>query len=255
MWRMVRSPLRLAAVGVDGCRAGWVAVRGYEDAAGALVRTEPQLLRAAEGGLRALVLECEALRPPPSVAVDVPMGLPRRAGLRDCDRAARERLGPRRACVFPAPDRELLGCTFAEAREIVRRRAADGPVLSHQAVGLFARIAEADALLLERPQRQAWLIEAHPELSFLAMTGVSDALPPKRQGAGRAVRRELLAASIPDSEQRIAAWTAPRRDAALDDLLDAYAALWSARRHAAGGGDVLGDGARDECGLLMRMVT
>ena len=166
-----RGALRLAAVGVDGCRAGWVAVRGYEDAGGALVRTEPELLRAQDGGLRALVAACEAMRPPPSVGVDVPMGLPRRAGLRACDRAARDRLGPRRACVFPAPD------------------------------------------------------------------------------------RELLAAVAPDGELRLGAWAAPRRDAALDDLLDAYAALWSARRHAAGGADVLGDGERDERGLLMQMVT
>jgi len=250
-----RGALRLAAVGVDGCRAGWVVVRGYEDAGGALVRTEPELLRARHGGLRALVEACEAMRPPPSVGVDVPMGLPRRAGLRACDRAARERLGPRRASVFPAPDRELLGCTFEQAREVVRRRAGDHPVLSHQAVGLFARIAEADALLAERPARQAWVVEVHPELSFLALAGASRALPPKRRTDGLRVRRELLAAVAPDGELRLGAWAAPRRDAALDDLLDAYAALWSARRHAAGGADVLGDGERDERGLLMQMVT
>jgi predicted RNase H-like nuclease len=254
-WVGGRGALRLAAVGVDGCRAGWVAVRGYEDARGALVRTEPHLLDARAGGLRALVLECEATRPAPSVAVDVPMGLPHRAGLRACDRAARERLGARRSCVFPAPDRELLCCTFAGARAIVRGRGAGHPVLSHQAVGLFPKIAEADALLLERPQRQAWLVEAHPELSFLALAGAPGPLPPKRRGAGRAARRALLAAAMPDSERRLAAWAAPRRAAALDDVLDAYAALWSARRHAAGGADVLGDGGRDEHGLLMQIVT
>ena len=137
----------------------------------------------------------------------------------------------------------------------MRRRAGDHPVLSHQAVGLFARIAEADALLAERPARQAWVVEVHPELSFLALAGASRALPPKRRTDGLRVRRELLAAVAPDGELRLGAWAAPRRDAALDDLLDAYAALWSARRHAAGGADVLGDGERDERGLLMQMVT
>ena len=122
-------------------------------------------------------------------------------------------------------------------------------------VGSSERRWAIDNISTSRLCREVWSVEVHPELSFLALAGASRALPPKRRTDGLRVRRELLAAVAPDGELRLGAWAAPRRDAALDDLLDAYAALWSARRHAAGGADVLGDGERDERGLLMQMVT
>ena len=45
------------------------------------------------------------------------------------------------------------------------------------------------------------------------------------------------------------------RGAAADDVLDAYAVLWSAERFARGEHLTLGDGSVDELGLPMRIVT
>jgi predicted RNase H-like nuclease len=69
------------------------------------------------------------------------------------------------------------------------------------------------------------VLEVHPELSFVLMAGKE--LPPKKTAAGAAARRELLAA------QGIDVPPLPR-PARADDLLDACAVAWTARRHLDG---------------------
>jgi predicted RNase H-like nuclease len=207
--------------------------------------------------LSRLVSECEAEETPPLVAVDVPMGLPRRAGVRACDAEARTMLGRRWQCVFPAPDRELLGLTFEGARELVlRRRMAERgshPVMTKQAMAIAPKIAEADALLTADPTRQRWFVEAHPELSFLTLADAG--LPGKKSNAGRTVRGELLGRVFPDSAERIAAVTWSRSSVGADDVLDAYACLWTALRYRAARGVKLGDGSVDDRGLLAQIVV
>jgi predicted RNase H-like nuclease len=75
------------------------------------------------------------------------------------------------------------------------------------------------------------LYEVHPELSFTVMAGAP--LPDgKHTRAGLAVRRELLAGEGIALPPRVAG-------AARDDLVDAAAVAWSARRIAAGRAAVL----------------
>lgn len=69
------------------------------------------------------------------------------------------------------PDRELLGHDFETAREIVRARRAANPrgafhVLTQQGAHILNKITEVDQILGEKPSRQDWLIEVHPEVSF-----------------------------------------------------------------------------------------
>lgn len=255
---------RLAAIGVDGCRAGWIAARGYEDEQGTLVRTELRLLRADEGGLGVLVDQCEAIEPRPTIALDVPIGLPRRAGWRSCDQEARDRLGQRRACVFPVIDRELLGPTFQEAREVVLKRrqaeAGNHPIMTKQAIAIGPKIAEVDKLLASRRDRQDWLTEVHPELSFLAIakslhSPLAAGLPLKTRAAGYKARLQLIEGVMPGGKHELAAVAWLRRDVGRDDPPDAYAALWSAHRHHHRVCDTLGGGESDERGLLQRMIV
>lgn len=256
------------AIGVDGCRTGWIAVIGYPTPTSETLRTELRIYASAAGGLTALVDECEAMSRRPVVAVDVPMGLPRRAGLRECDREARAALGRRWPCVFPAPDRELLGLGFEDARALVlQRRAAEphraNPVMTKQSMAIAPKIAEADELLAADSARQEWLIEVHPELSFLALARAlgrleaSTGLPRKKRTAGRAVRTSLIAAEFPDAPARIAAVEWSTTEVARDDILDAYAGLWSALRFVRRRPEliVLGDGSRDDAGILAQMVV
>lgn len=198
--------------------------------------------------------------PLPVLGLDVPMGLPARAGPRACDRQARRELGRRWMTVFAPPDRELLGRDFAAARAIVhRRRRAEPddphPVMSHQTINIGPKIAEADRLLRADPGRQQWMVEIHPELSFQEMAG--GGLDPKRTAAGAAHRLALVTAAFPDAPARLAETPWPRSAVARDDMLDAYAVLWSTLRFAGACNRlrVLGDGARDGCGLRQRIVV
>ena len=131
------------------------------------------------------------------VAVDIPIGLidEHVAGGREVDRAARVELGPKRSSVFSAPPRYALAArTLPDAR----RR---GARLTLQTLNLLPRIEDVDGVMT--PELQSRVFEVHPELSFAAMAGGSPVLTPKRTAAG-------------------------------DDLLDACALAWSARRVADG---------------------
>jgi predicted RNase H-like nuclease len=173
-----------------------------------------------------------------AVAIDIPIGLPER-GARACDVQARALLGPRRSSVFPAPLRAIVGCsTWLEAG--AKARAIDGRGISRQVFNLLPKIAEVDGAI--SPARQLQVVEAHPELCFASMAGAPLAAS-KRSADGRGAREALVRA--PASRPS---------GAAPDDVLDALAVLWTARRLACGREDRLGDGARDARGLRMEIV-
>jgi predicted RNase H-like nuclease len=144
-------------LGIDACRAGWIASsRGQE-------------------GLFASFREALAAHPAALIAVDVPIGLSR--GDRPCDKAARALLGPRRASVFPPPTRAQL------------RARARPPGVTTQAWALAPRLREADAAMTPRLQRR--VVEAHPELAFAAFAG-RPMRHPKRTAAGARERLRAL---------------------------------------------------------------
>lgn len=196
----------VTVAGVDGCRGGWVAVT---DAGAAVLPSFAAVLDA---------LPADAV-----VAVDVPIGLEDAyvRGGRACDRAARALLGPKRgASVFPAPPRRAL-----RARSIEQARSKGWPA-TKQGLGILPKIVDVDRVMA--PSLQSRVFEVHPELSFCRMNRGVPVLSNKLQRAGRDERRALLAeAGVP----------VPARcgqGEAEDDLLDACALWWSARRIAVG---------------------
>jgi threonine dehydratase len=261
---------RPVAIGVDGCRVGWIAALAYSAPASDSLRTELRLLRQEDGGFASLVSDCEATSARPALAVDVPIGLPTTAGLRACDREARAKLGRRWMCVFPAPDRELFSLSFEEARAVVLGRRgpvgtrSDHPIMSKQAFAILPKIEEIDAVMRADLARQEWIVEVHPEVCFIVLAKeLGDAvpamgLPRKQRSVGRLARLALLRRVFSDVDEQAAAAAAkwPRSHVGADDVLDAYAALWTAGRYASDPSSVvrLGGNADDE-GLLQRMVA
>jgi predicted RNase H-like nuclease len=206
--------------GADGYRDGWV-VALWRPASGAVRR------RTVEG-VDALLALPEA---PAVLGVDLPIGCPDAAapGGRACDRQARRLLGhPRGASVFSPPAHDALqATTYEEALRRNRASAPDAPGLSKQAFHLVPKLRALTARMT--PERQARVREVHPELAFYAMNGDAPVADSKHTEAGRAARLTLLAAhGVPDVAAAVEAMAAGPVGA--DDVLDAHAACWTARR-------------------------
>lgn len=199
------GPVRV--VGVDGIPSGWVGV---------------ELADAAFASARAFTRFSDLLEEYPDavvVAVDIPIGLPE-TGPREADVAAKFFLKPRQASVFLVPPRAVLEAPSYD--DALQRRAQLGrPGISQQAYALRQKILEVDELA--RPGDRIY--EIHPEVSFQAMKG-APLSHGKKSWNGFAERRRLLNAAgieLPHDPLELA-------DASVDDVLDAAAAAWSARR-------------------------
>jgi predicted RNase H-like nuclease len=223
---------------MDGCRGGWVLVTVPVGCDGdSVVEVVPDINHAI-----ALLRSGELA----AIGIDIPIGLPDR-GPRACDVEARKRVGRRSSSVFPAPLRCVLGSpTYEEA--CARSLAACGRMLSKQVFGIVPKIEAVDAAI--DPRLQSVLVEVHPEVSFAAMAG-RPLVHPKVTPDGRAERLELLRPKFGDVDTHT---TARLRGAKPDDLLDAFATAWSARRMVSGRHTVIG-GDLDARGLRMQIVA
>ena len=225
-------------LGVDGCRAGWLVV-------GAMLHPSGEFEQLSWS----LELEAASFIDADLVAIDMPMGLAA-DGPRPCDQQARALLGPRRSSVFPSPVRAALGAVdYREACDL--SFAASGRKLSKQAYNLLPKIRQLDQLLLADPGRSDRVHEVHPELAFSQWNGGEPMAQGKKTAAGAAQRQALVEAQFPGLALKIRTGVA-KSQLADDDILDAIACLWIARRLFRQGALVLG-GERDGCGLPMRI--
>jgi predicted RNase H-like nuclease len=183
-----------------------------------------------------------------AAAVDIPIGLAP-AGPRHADVEARRGLGPRRSSVFPAPVRSVLAAsTYEEACAL--SRTACGKAISKQLFNILPKIREVDALVT--PCRQERLFEMCPELSLAVLAGAPMAFA-KTTRQGRAERLQALSAVF-GRAQIECHLRKPPPNSRTDDVLDAFAGAWTARRYAAGAHLRLG-GQLDERGLRMEVVA
>jgi predicted RNase H-like nuclease len=127
---------------------------------------------------------------------------------------------------------------------LVEARSATGRGISKQTFNIMRKVAELDRLI--GPEHEDLVIEVHPECSFKMLNG-DRSLPSKKTVDGQMIRRRLLSDhfQIPAESPR---------GAAIDDLLDAYAVLWSVIRFRRNEHRVFGDGSRDPRGIEMRIV-
>lgn len=227
-------------VGVDGCPAGWIAV-GLNEA---------RLLSEVLGRLENVFA---AFADPAVVTVDIPIGLTDRGG-RQCDVLARRQLGPRASSVFPAPIRPCLGAsTYEEAARISRECQNKG--ISKQGFAIYRKIREVDDLLTSRADLRGVVFEIHPEICFQAWNGGVPMPHPKRSIDGAIERRNLVERHFGASAFSTVRAAHPRSAAADDDIIDAFAALWTAERIRRGEArSVAADPPRDRVGLPMQMV-
>jgi len=138
--------------------------------------------------------------------------------------AARKFVGPRRSSVFLTPPMSVLRASdYTTARQIAREQFDIG--VSAQAYALAPKIIEVD----EVAKADSRIIEVHPEVCFAAMGG-NEVESAKTTWSGQKTRERLVeenGISIP-SDLGDAGVAKP------DDVLDAAAAAWTARRYAQG---------------------
>jgi predicted RNase H-like nuclease len=206
--------------GVDGCRAGWIAAFVQSDGSEARVEI---FTRFAD------VLACGAR----VIAVDMPIGLPRRSEERAAERLVRPLIGARQSSVFSVPSRKAVHA--ADYREACRVAAAtsDPPrKVSRQLFHLAPKIREIDECLRADAKRAEEVYEVHPEVAFWRLNGNRALGEPKKikgrlHPAGVALRQRILL--MAGLSKPIVEGAVPR-GAAQDDLLDALACAAIARR-------------------------
>jgi len=145
------------------------------------------------------------------------------SGHRPPDKAAKAFLGAHGSRVFETPPRSVLNeLTYAAA--LARLRENEGRGLSAQSYALREKIFEVDACVESDPR----IREVHPEISFTALA--ESPLRPKKTPSGFDQRARLL--------RKSGIWLSPDafelKGVGADDVLDAGAAAWSARRIANG---------------------
>lgn len=205
----------MTVLGGDRCRAGWVGVAWGDTVRGAFGTTLTELVDSVGDDLAV-------------IAVDIPIGLPD-TGSRQADVLARRRLGRRAATLFLTPTRDAV---VAPDRAAASRRnvARGGPGVTAQTFALVPAILDAEEFVLRRSDLT--VVECHPECSFAEMNGGQAVATPKRTWQGM---RDRLALLRGESLDLMAIDLGPAGGrAATDDVIDAAAAAWTARRCAAG---------------------
>jgi pyridoxine kinase len=215
-------------VGVDGCKAGWIAV----------------ILKPGETRPQVQIHErfsnlVDEAGPSATIAVDMPIGLPDRiqGSGRGPEQAIRPFLGARQSSVFSIPARAAVEAkTYGDACLLAMQCSDPAKKVSKQAFYLFGKIREIDRLLQLNSGLRDRVIECHPEFAFCRLNNMTPMATPKKiRGAvnpdGIAERVDLLARHGIDRGIFAAG---PPRGAAMDDLVDASVNLVMAGRHAQG---------------------
>ena len=233
--------------GVDGCRKGWICVS----------------LDLSTGELSAKVFKtAKALfkdRPGP-IGIDIPIGLPA-ATSRKCDVAARRLLKvPRSSSVFPVPMRAALNPKFTYKAACDANEKQCGKRLPQQSYAILPKIREVDKLLQKDANLRKRVYEVHPEVSFYYWNEEKPMEYAKKSGFGFLERYKLVEKEFPGAVLQIRE-EHPRSAVADDDILDAIAAAWTARRINVGKKKkkykCIPEGVpeRDEMGLPMQMLA
>ncbi len=209
----------MKTLGVDGCRAGWIAISLDDENAGYwLVESDNELGEYFEEFDR--------------IFIDVPIGLNDEKYVRECDEKLRDVLGPDyQASVFNPPIRPALYApTYAEAS--MTSYETTGKKISTQAWNITPNIRTVDQFLQNNEELREKVFESHPELLFQKLNGGNSILQKKATKKGLRHRLGLLKdqSKYADDFFRDIKEEYRRNQVDEDDIVDAMAlALYALR--------------------------
>jgi predicted RNase H-like nuclease len=202
-------------IGIDGCKSGWFSVWENQDKSiHSAVFSNLNELKNFFKNESQLILGIDM----PVVLSEV---IPRQA-----DQLARKLLSKKASSVFTAPTPEMLNQPNYEKASLVSKRLF-GKSMSLQSWYLFPKIKDVQTMIHHEDMQ---IYEIHPELSFRAMNNEQVILESKKTHEGFALRNALLSMHFKNFIFEDIRNQHARKDVMDNDILDALAVLWSAKR-------------------------
>jgi len=202
-------------IGIDGCKSGWFSVWENQD-------------KSIHSSVFSNLNELKNFFKNESqliVGIDMPVILseviPRQA-----DQLARKLLSKKASSVFTAPTPEMLDQPNYEKASLVSKKHF-GKSMSLQSWYLFPKIKDVQTMIHHEDMQ---IYEIHPELSFRAMNNEQVILESKKSPEGFAIRNSLLSMHFENFIFEEIRRQYARKDVMDNDILDALAVLWSAKR-------------------------
>ena len=202
-------------IGIDGCKSGWFSIWENQD-------------KSIHSSVFSNLNELKNFFKNESqliVGIDMPVVLseviPRQA-----DQLARKLLSKKASSVFTAPTPEMLNQPNYEKASLVSKRLF-GKSMSLQSWYLFPKIKDVQTMIHHEDMQ---IYEIHPELSFRAMNNEQVILESKKTHEGFALRNALLSMHFKNFIFDDIRNQHARKDVMDNDILDALAVLWSAKR-------------------------
>jgi len=210
----------LKTAGIDGCKAGWLLItfddknEKYE-----VIRNTDDLKKAFEQYDR--------------IFIDMPIGLSDSEYTRTCDEQLRKKLGAEYASsVFSPPIRPALDApSYVEANMISYEYTEKK--LTIQSWNITPKIKTLDGMLQENEALRDKILESHPEYIFMKLNG-GMIYQKKNTKKGIKHRLELLKdlEKISDDFFRDIKEEFRRNEVEEDDIVDAMALAWAAKKSA-----------------------
>ena len=211
----------MKTIGIDGCRAGWIAISLDKNEAGYWLLESDKMFE-------------KVLNEYDRIFIDIPIGLESENYVRRCDRLLREKLGPDyRASVFNPPIRPALHApTYGEASMMSYETTEKK--ISVQAWNITPKIKVVDNLLQANKLYREKIFESHPELLFQILNGGSSILQKKATKKGLRHRLSLIKkeSRYADDFFREIKEQYRRNQVDEDDIVDAMALALFALRSA-----------------------
>ena len=202
-------------IGIDGCKSGWFSVWENQD-------------KSIHSSVFSNLNELKNFFKNESqliIGIDMPVVLseviPRQA-----DQLARKLLSKKASSVFTAPTPEMLDQPNYEKASLVSKKLF-GKSMSLQSWYLFPKIKDVQTMIHHEDMQ---IYEIHPELSFRAMNNEQVILESKKSHEGFAIRNSLLSMHFENFIFEEIRRQYARKDVMDNDILDALAVLWSAKR-------------------------
>jgi predicted RNase H-like nuclease len=144
------------------------------------------------------------------------------------------------------------------AKQIQRRHHALGRGISQQAWRILPKIREVDDFLRADVKRAEQILEVHPEVCFAQWNGGTPISSNKKGAPGKAARAALIDDIWSMQRERLLdeLKRTDRGRFEVDDLYDAFAALWTMRRYKEGRSRTLpATPERDADNLPMQIIV